>query len=227
MLERHLAPGGYLFISHSESLNGMTHGLTLDRAGGLPARSRVIEAVDVPRRPRRGPAARRHRRRHRRVRRVATTATSMIVTHALGSCIAVCIWDPDGEGRRAAALPAARLAHQPERAPAAAGGVRRHRHPAAVPDRVRVRPGQEARASVRLVGGADIDAASAGGAARSVGKRNLLAARSLLWRNGVLVRARGGRRHRRRGPWRCDVGDGRLQISHGRRTDVRCSEGAM
>ena len=27
MLERHLAAGGYLFISHSESLNGITHGL--------------------------------------------------------------------------------------------------------------------------------------------------------------------------------------------------------
>jgi len=27
MLERHLAPGGFLFISHSESLNGVKHGL--------------------------------------------------------------------------------------------------------------------------------------------------------------------------------------------------------
>ena len=27
MLERHLAPGGYLFVSHSESLNGVSHGL--------------------------------------------------------------------------------------------------------------------------------------------------------------------------------------------------------
>jgi chemotaxis protein methyltransferase CheR len=27
MLERHLRPGGYLFISHAESLNGITHGL--------------------------------------------------------------------------------------------------------------------------------------------------------------------------------------------------------
>ena len=27
MLERHLRPGGYLFVSHSESLNGITHGL--------------------------------------------------------------------------------------------------------------------------------------------------------------------------------------------------------
>jgi len=27
LLERHLAPGGHLFISHSESLNGMSHGL--------------------------------------------------------------------------------------------------------------------------------------------------------------------------------------------------------
>jgi chemotaxis protein methyltransferase CheR len=26
-LERHLKPGGYLFIAHSESLNGITHGL--------------------------------------------------------------------------------------------------------------------------------------------------------------------------------------------------------
>jgi chemotaxis protein methyltransferase CheR len=28
MIERHLAPGGYLFIAHSESLNGLTHDLT-------------------------------------------------------------------------------------------------------------------------------------------------------------------------------------------------------
>jgi chemotaxis protein methyltransferase CheR len=27
MLERHLKPGGWLFISHSESLNGIEHGL--------------------------------------------------------------------------------------------------------------------------------------------------------------------------------------------------------
>ena len=27
MLERHLKPGGYLFIAHSESLNGIVHGL--------------------------------------------------------------------------------------------------------------------------------------------------------------------------------------------------------
>jgi chemotaxis protein methyltransferase CheR len=27
MLERHITPGGYLFISHAESLNGITHGL--------------------------------------------------------------------------------------------------------------------------------------------------------------------------------------------------------
>ena len=28
MLERHLEPGGYLFLSHSESLNGISHSLT-------------------------------------------------------------------------------------------------------------------------------------------------------------------------------------------------------
>jgi chemotaxis protein methyltransferase CheR len=27
MLERHLAPGGYLFVAHSETLNGLKHGL--------------------------------------------------------------------------------------------------------------------------------------------------------------------------------------------------------
>ena len=40
MLERHLAPGGYLFISHSESLNGFIARSALGGAGRLSAEGR-------------------------------------------------------------------------------------------------------------------------------------------------------------------------------------------
>ena len=41
LLERHLAPGGYLFISHSESLNGIDARPALGRPGRLPAERRM------------------------------------------------------------------------------------------------------------------------------------------------------------------------------------------
>jgi len=116
---------------------------------------------------------------------VSNLPADAIVTHALGSCIAVCIWD----------------------ATAGVGGLLHFLLPdsSVNPERARVQPASFAdtglpllfqaayaigldkkRCRVRLVGGAEV-----GGLARSgslnVGKRNLLAARNILWRNGLLI----------------------------------------
>jgi chemotaxis protein CheD len=145
---------------------------------------------------------------------VSNDRASVIVTHALGSCIAVCVWDPAARvaGLIHVLLPDSRIN------PARAG-----EQPAAFADtglpllfRTAYEYGvDKKRCQVRLIGGADITRAAGAGAdgnAASVGKRNLLAVRSLLWRNGVLVQreAVGGTEPR---TVAMDVGDGSLQIS--------------
>ena len=118
---------------------------------------------------------------------VSAEATDTIVTHALGSCIAVCIWD------RATIV----------------GGLLHFLLPdsAINPERARAQPATFAntglplffqaayalgldkkRCRVRLVGGADV-AQLGGVSSLNVGKRNLLAARNILWRNGLLIEA--------------------------------------
>ena len=142
MLERHLAPGGYLFISHSESLNGVRHGLRVGGAGDLSeeaARDRDGRADRA-----RPVVARGSRRRACVVGigelAVETDRAGVIVTHALGSCIAVCLFDPRGARRRAAALPAAGLAASTRSGRGRSRRLRRHRHSAAVPDGLRAGP---------------------------------------------------------------------------------------
>ena len=152
---------------------------------------------------------------------VSNDRASVILTHALGSCIAVCLWDPAAKvaGLIHVLLPDSRIN------PARAG-----EQPAAFADtglpllfRTAYEYGvDKKRCQVRLVGGADITgagsaAAGAGKDAGSVGKRNLLAVRSLLWRNGVLVQkeAVGGSEPR---TVSMDVGDGSLKISSGGET---------
>ena len=148
MLERHLAPGGYLFIAHSESLNGIDARPAVGGAGHLSEEAVVIEADGTHDRWR-------HSRSRRR--RDAWSASArwpiearpggVIVTHALGSCIAVCIFDPVARvgGLLHFLLPESRI--NPDAGAGAAGGVRRHRHPAAVSGGVRAGAEQEARAS--------------------------------------------------------------------------------
>jgi chemotaxis protein CheD len=118
---------------------------------------------------------------------VSNEAADTIVTHALGSCIAVCIWDKS----------------------AVVGGLLHFLLPDAAvnPERARSQPATFAntglplffqaayalgldkkRCRVRLIGGAEIG--GLGGAnSLNVGKRNLLAARNILWRNGLLIEA--------------------------------------
>jgi chemotaxis protein CheD len=140
---------------------------------------------------------------------VSNDRESMILTHALGSCVAVCLWDPHVKvaGLIHILLPDSKI--NPDRA-----GVQ----PAAFADtgipllfQTAYAYGvQKKRCQVRIVGGADITGLGAG--QTSVGKRNILAARGLLWKNGVMLEAEmvGGREARNVS---MDVADGRIQVS--------------
>ncbi|MGE0463701.1 MAG: chemotaxis protein CheD [Vicinamibacterales bacterium] len=116
---------------------------------------------------------------------VSSSPDDVIVTHALGSCIAVCIWDPVVRvgGLLHFLLPESKI--NPERA---------RKQPATFADtgipllfQTAYASGiEKKRCHVRLVGGAEV-AGMQGVAALNVGKRNLLVARQILWQNGVLV----------------------------------------
>ena len=115
---------------------------------------------------------------------VSNRPGDMIVTHALGSCIAVCIFDPRAgvAGMLHFLLPEASIN----------------------PDRARQQPGvfadtgipllfeaasqyglSKKRAIVTLVGGAEMTQQA--GSAFGTGRRNALAAKNVLWRSGVFV----------------------------------------
>lgn len=113
---------------------------------------------------------------------VSGQAGSMIVTHALGSCVAVCLWDPVASvaGLLHILLPDSRI--NPERASQQPGafadtGIPLLFHTAYEKGAVK------SRCQVQLIGGAEVTIT--GG--QAIGKRNVLAARAMLWRNGVKV----------------------------------------
>ena len=115
---------------------------------------------------------------------VTTSPDAEIVTHALGSCVAVCLWDPVTHvaGMLHFLLPEAKL--NPERAA---------KQPATFADtgipllfQAAYRAGAvKARLRVQLLGGAAITGGPGG---LDVGRRNGLVAKKLLWQNGVLVK---------------------------------------
>lgn len=117
---------------------------------------------------------------------VSNDRESLILTHALGSCVAVCLWDPHVRvaGLIHVLLPDSKI--NLDRAGA---------QPAAFADtgipllfQTAYAYGvQKKRAKVWLIGGADVTGLGAGQAA--IGKRNILAARALLWKNGVMLTA--------------------------------------
>jgi chemotaxis protein CheD len=116
---------------------------------------------------------------------VSQSSDDVIVTHALGSCIAVCLWDPVVRvgGLLHFLLPEARLNMD-----------RARRQPATFADTgiallfqtAYTRGVDKKRCLVRLIGGAEV-AGLQGVAALNVGKRNILMAREILWQNGVIV----------------------------------------
>jgi len=118
---------------------------------------------------------------------IADRPDDVIVTYALGSCVAVCLFDP---AVRIAALlhfllPESNINYR--RAidqPAAFGdtGI-----PMLLQSAIR-RGLKKNRASVRLIGGAMISAGHNGNGL-ATGHRNVLAARSILWRLGLFIEA--------------------------------------
>ena len=137
----------------------------------------------------------------------------VLVTHALGSCVAVCVFDPVTRvgGMLHFLLPEARI--NPTRA---------RTQPCAFADlgipllfqQAYAKGLKKATCVVRLVGGAEVTG-DGGSGSLGVGKRNALAARSILWRNGVLVKgeAVGGSAAR---TVALSVDDGRVEITNGR-----------
>ena len=136
---------------------------------------------------------------------------AIIATHAIGSCIAVCIFDPVVRvaGMLHFLLPAASInVSRAEEQPAAFADT-------GIPLLFQAASAyglSKRRAIVKLVGGAEITPVHY--AAFTTGHRNVLAARSLLWRYGVFVAAEdvGGADAR---TLHLSVADGRLQIFSG------------
>jgi len=145
---------------------------------------------------------------------VADRPDDVIVTYALGSCVAVCLFD--SVSRVAAMLhfllPESSInAKRAIAQPAAFGdtGI-----PLLVDTAVR-RGLKKSRSSVRLVGGAMV--ANNPGGAPPTGHRNVLAARSILWRLGLFIGGQdvGGGEAR---TVHFSAGDGRLLVVSGQQT---------
>jgi chemotaxis protein CheD len=143
---------------------------------------------------------------------VSDDPSAVLVTHALGSCVAVCLWDPAARvaGMLHFLLPESKV--NPTRAqqqPATFADLGipllfQHAYKAGA-----VKP----RCVVKLVGGADVTGVQGQGLLE-VGRRNQIAAKNLLWRNGILIKAErlGGSEPRNVA---LRVGDGNLRITCG------------
>lgn len=139
-----------------------------------------------------------------------TGPDSHIVTHALGSCVAVCLWDPDA---RVGAmlhflLPESRV--NLERAKKQPGTFADTGIPLLIQEAMQ-RGLNKKRCRAHLFGGAAVGAQ--GGL--DVGKRNSLAARRLLWQHGIFIHAEALGGHEPR-TVNFSVADGHIQVRCGR-----------
>jgi chemotaxis protein CheD len=119
---------------------------------------------------------------------VSNVPEETLTTVALGSCVAVCLWEPHARvaGLLHFLLPDSSLNQaRAQREPAvfADTGIAQLFHAAYALG------AQKPRCQVRLVGGAEIGGhkPAGGDGVFNVGRRNVIAARGILWRNGVLV----------------------------------------
>jgi chemotaxis protein CheD len=142
--------------------------------------------------------------------KVSQDAESVLVTYALGSCIAVTMYDPVAKiaGMLHYMLPESALdAVKAQQNPCmfADTGIR------VLFERVKAGGAQPRRMVVRLTGGAQV---LDGEGVFQIGKRNYLAARKILWKAGVLIAAEvvGGEVSR---TVRLEVGTGRIWMREG------------
>jgi chemotaxis protein CheD len=142
---------------------------------------------------------------------VSNLTNQVIATHAVGSCIAVCVYDPVAQvaGMLHFLLPESSI-----------NAARAERHPAVFADTGIPLLFQTAyayglskqRAIVKIVGGAEMPQNATAGF--NTGRRNAVAARNLLWRNGVFTAGEDvGGAHAR--TVHLSVETGRLQIFSG------------
>jgi chemotaxis protein CheD len=117
--------------------------------------------------------------------RVTTNPDAEIVTHGLGSCVAVCLWDPVSHvaGMLHFLLPEAKLS--PDRAAKQPGTFADSGIPLLFQAAYRA-GAVKTRLRVHLLGGAAVIGGPTG---LDVGRRNGMVAKKLLWQNGVLVTA--------------------------------------
>lgn len=117
--------------------------------------------------------------------KVSSTPSASIVTYALGSCLGVCIYDPEARvaGMLHAMLPSGRT--NPEKARDNPARFIDTGVPALFKAAYALGAAKE-RVVVRVAGGA-----SMGGPEREdgfqIGKRNFIELKKILWRNGVLL----------------------------------------
>jgi chemotaxis protein CheD len=142
--------------------------------------------------------------------KVTRDAESVLVTYALGSCIAVAMHDPVTKvsGMLHYMLPESALdADKAQQNPFmfADTGIRR------LIDELKAAGGDGKRMIVRLTGGAQVMDSQG---VFQIGKRNYLAARKILWKAGILVAAEavGGEVSR---TTRLEVSTGRLWVREG------------
>jgi chemotaxis protein CheD len=141
-----------------------------------------------------------------------------IVTHALGSCVAVCLFDPVVmvAGLIHILLPESRI--NPVRAAAQPAAFADTGIPLLFEEAAR-QGAQKKRCLVHVIGGAEVTTTPEGGGAFNIGRRNVLAVKNTLWRSGVLIRGEsvGGTLVR---TVHLAVAGGRIQITCGRETLV-------
>ena len=142
---------------------------------------------------------------------VSNRPGDVIVTHALGSCIAVCIYDPRAgvAGMLHFLLPEASI--NPERARQQPGVFADTGIPLLFEAAYQYGLNQK-RAVVTLVGGAEMTQQT--GSSFGTGRRNALAAKNVLWRAGVFVSGQeiGGSGAR---TLYLSVADGRIEVHNG------------
>jgi chemotaxis protein CheD len=142
--------------------------------------------------------------------KVSQDAESVLVTYALGSCIAVTIYDPVAKvaGMLHYMLPESNI-----------DAAKAQQNPFMFADtgipmllqQVKAGGAQPRRTVVRLTGGAQV---LDGEGVFQIGKRNYLAARKILWKAGILIAAEvvGGEVSR---TVRLEVGTGRMWLREG------------